>query len=64
MELEKSNMDAEMLRFQALELAKKSFAGKYIEKFNITKMPKDDPTNAVLAGVLQKLDITKKAIGQ
>ena len=63
MELEKKNMDAEMLRYETLQLAKKSYHGKYIASTNITNMPQDDPTNAVLAGVLQKLDVTKKAIG-
>lgn len=63
MELEKSNMDSEMLKYETLQLAKKSYAGKYVSNATITNMPQDDPTNAVLAGVLQKIDITKKAIG-
>ena len=64
MELEKSNMDEQMLKYQTLLLAKKSYGGKKIANANITNMPKDDPTNAVLAGVLSKIETTKKAIGQ
>lgn len=53
-ELEKSNMDQNMLRHEALQLAKKCYAGKYIEKTNITNMAKDDSTGALLTGLLQK----------
>jgi hypothetical protein len=53
-----------MLHHEALKLAKRCYAGKHISSTNISNMPADDPTNAVLAGVLNKLDITKKAIGQ
>lgn len=63
MELEKRNMDADMLRYEALQLAKKSFAGKRIDA-NVTTMAENDPTQAVLAGVLNTIGVTKAAIGQ
>ena len=63
MEMEKRNIDGMMLRHKALELAKSSFNGQTFTQVNITKMDQDDASGAVLAGVLQKLDVTKKAIG-
>lgn len=62
MELEKEIMDKDMLTHEAMTLAKKCYAGKFIERTNITNMSNDDPSSAVLAGLLQKLDITKNAI--
>ena len=62
--LEKSNMgDENMLRHKAIELAKQSYAGKYIEKTSITNLGKDDPSTAVLAGMLAKFEICKSAAG-
>jgi len=63
MELEKTNMDEQMLSYETIKLAKQCYAGKYFEKVNITSMPEDDVSGAVLAGILSKLDVTKKAIG-
>ena len=63
MELEKKNMDSHMLRYEAIQLAKKCYSGKYISKMQITNIAKDDPSSAILAGVLSKLDLTKKALG-
>lgn len=62
--LEKTNMDAQMLSYETIKLAKQCYAGKYFTNINITSMPEDDVSGAVLAGVLSKLDVTKKAIGQ
>lgn len=66
MELEKSNMDDQMLQHEAINLAKKCYSGKNISQANITNMQDQgsDPTGAILAGVLTKLDVTKKALGQ
>ena len=64
MELEKSNTDRQMLQYEALKLAQRSYNGKYITSTNITTMPEDDPSSAVLAGLLNKFEVTKKAIGQ
>lgn len=61
-ELEKSNMDENMLRYEAIKLAKRCYAGKYIERTNITNMGSNDPSSAVMAGFLAKLDLTKEAI--
>ena len=38
MELEKSNMDEKMLQHEAIQLARKSYAGKYVETTRITNM--------------------------
>lgn len=64
MELEKANMDENMLRYEALELAKKCYAGKKVERTNLTNMDQADASGAVLAGLLNKLAVTKQAIGQ
>lgn len=52
MELEKRNIDAQMLKHKALELASSSFKGQTFQGVNITKMSEDDASSAVLAGVL------------
>ena len=63
-ELEKRNMgDQNMLRHKAIQMAKQSYAGKYVEKVTMTNMNKDDPSGAVLAGLLAKYDLCKKAAG-
>merc|ERR1712076_10770 len=59
MELETANMDEHMLRHEALMLAKRCYGGKYIQEATITSFDKSDPSNAVVAGVLAKLDTTK-----
>ena len=64
MELEKNNMDEQMLSYESIQLAKKCYANRYFGELNITSMPEDDPSSAVVAGVLQKLAVTKSAIGQ
>ena len=64
MELEKTNTDQQMLKYETLKLAQRSFNGKYISSVNITTMPEDDPSTGVLAGLLNKYELTKKAIGQ
>ena len=56
-------MDGHMLRYEAIKLARKCYTGKYIESMRLTNMAKDDPSSAIMAGVLSKLDLTKKAIG-
>ena len=56
MELETANMDEHMLRHEALMLAKRCYGGKYIQEATITSFDKHDPSNAVVAGVLAKLD--------
>ncbi len=53
-----------MLSYESIKLAKQCYSGRLFGELNITNMPVDDPSSAVVAGVLQKLDITKKAIGQ
>merc|ERR1712226_798687 len=58
MELETANMDEHMLRHEALMLAKRCYGGKYIQEATITSFDKSDPSNAVVAGVLAKLDTT------
>lgn len=63
MDLEKSNMDGHMLRYEAIKLARKCYTGKYVESMRMTNLAKDDPSSAVMAGLLSKLDLTKKAIG-
>ena len=63
MQLEKENMDENMLRYEALMLAKRCYAGKYVAEATITSFDKNDPSSAVVAGVLSKLDSTKKAMG-
>lgn len=63
MKLEKENMDAQMLRHEAMQLAKKCYASKHVEKTTLTNIGKDDASSAILAGVLTKLDVTKAAIG-
>merc|ERR1712032_1079052 len=55
MELETANMDEHMLRHEALMLAKRCYGGKYIQEATITSFDKNDPSNAVVAGVLAKL---------
>lgn len=62
MNLEKENMDAQMLRYEAMQLAKKCYENKYIEKTNMTNMGTNDASSAILAGVLTKLDVTKQAV--
>ena len=64
MELEKNNMDEQMLSYESIQLAKKCYANRYFGELNITSMPEDDPSSAVVAGVRQKLAVTKSAIGQ
>ena len=64
LQLEKANMDKLMLQQQALEKAKSCLSGKYISKAAITSFDKTDVSGAVLAGILNKLDLTKKAIGK
>ena len=44
-------------------LAKRCYGGKYIQEATITSFDKNDPSNAVVAGVLAKLDTTKQAMG-
>lgn len=61
-ELDKANMDENMLRHKALELAKKCISGKYFSTTSITAMPKDDPSSAVIASFLGKMDVQQKAI--
>jgi hypothetical protein len=63
MQLEKENMDEHMLRHEALMLAKRCYAGKYISEATITSFDKSDPSSAVVAGCLAKLDATKHAMG-
>ena len=63
MQLEKENMDENMLRYEALMLAKRCYAGKHVAEATITSFDKNDPSSAVVAGVLSKLDSTKKAMG-
>ena len=63
MQLEKENMDEHMLRHEALMLAKRCYSGKYISEATITSFDKNDPSSAVVAGCLAKLDATKQAIG-
>jgi len=63
MELETANMDEHMLRHEALMLAKRCYGGKYIQEATITSFDKNDASNAVVAGVLAKLDTTKQAMG-
>ncbi len=53
-----------MLSYESIKLAKKCYFGKSFGEINMINMPVDDPSSAVIAGVLQKLDVTKKAIGQ
>lgn len=53
-----------MLKYETLKLAQRSYNGKYISNVNITTMPEDDPSTGVLAGLLNKYEMTKKAIGQ
>ena len=64
LKLEKANMDNLMLQHQALEKAQSCLRGKYISKASITSFDKTDVSGAVLAGILNKLDMTKKAIGR
>ena len=63
-ELEKNNMgDENMLRHKACQLAKKCYSGKYITEATITSMAKNDPSTAVIAGMLAQYDTVKKAVG-
>lgn len=63
MELETANMDENMLRHEALMLAKRCYNGKYIQEVTVTSFDKNDASNAVVAGVLSKLDATNQALG-
>lgn len=63
MQLVTDNMDEHMLRYEALQLAKKCYGGKYIASTNITSFDKNDPSGTVLASVLNKIDATKGALG-
>lgn len=60
--LDKTNMDQDMLRYKAIELAKVCYGGRYFTSTTITSMPKDDPANAIIAGFLQKMQVQKNAI--
>ena len=64
MALEKNNMCAAMLKHKGMELAQKCYTGKYIKKINMTNMSGDDPSTAILAGMLQKFGIAKQASGR
>ena len=64
LELEKANMDQLMLNHHALEKAKYCLSSKYISKASVTSFDKNDVSGSVLAGILNKLDMTKKVIGQ
>ena len=55
--------DENMLRHKAIQLAKKCYAGMNIKETRITNMAKDDPSTAVLAGMLTKYDTVKQAVG-
>jgi len=63
MEQEKSNMDATMLRHEALLLAKRSYAGKYISETNLINLGQNDSANAVLGGLIKQYETTKRAVG-
>jgi len=39
MELEKTNMDEQMLSYETIKLAKQCYKGKTFDKINITSMP-------------------------
>lgn len=63
-ELEKRNMsEASMLKYKAIQLARSSYAGKYVSKTNMLNLSSDDPSTAALAGLLAKYDLCKKATG-
>ena len=63
-DLEKRNMgDQNMLKHKAISMALGAYAGKYVEKCRMTNLSKDDPSSAVLAGLLAKYDIAKQAVG-
>ena len=62
-ELEKNNSDENMLRYKAMELAKKCYGGRYVAETKITNLAKDDQSTAVMAGMLAKYDIVKQAVG-
>ena len=53
-----------MLAYEGMQLAKKCYNGKYIEKVNITNMSGADESTQVLAGMLQKWGTAKECIGQ
>lgn len=53
-----------MLAHEGMQLAKKCYNGKYIEKVNITNMSGADESTQVLAGMLQKWGTAKECIGQ
>lgn len=63
-DLEKRNLgDEHMLKHKAIKLAYDSYNGKYIEKVRVNNMSKDDPSTAVLAGMLAKYDLAKQVVG-
>ena len=63
-ELEKRNMgDLNMLKHKAIQMAKNCYSGKFIQECRMTTMFKDDPSSAVLAGMISKYDLAKKAVG-
>ena len=63
-ELEKRNMgDVNMLKHKAIKMAYSSYSGKYLEKVRMTNLSKDDPSQAVLAGLLAKYDLAKQSAG-
>ena len=63
-DLEKRNLgDEHMLRHKAIKLAHESYAGKYVEKVRVNNMAKDDPSTAVLTGLLSKYELCKEMAG-
>ena len=62
--LEKENMDEQMLAYEGMMLAKKCYNGKYIEKVNITNMSAANESTQVMTRMLQKFGIAKEIIGQ
>lgn len=55
--------DVNMLKHKAIQMAYKSYTGKYVEKTNLTNLGSDDPSTGVLAGLLAKYDLCKAAVG-
>ena len=55
--------DVNMLKHKAIKMALASYAGKYVEKCRMTNLPKDDPSQAVLAGLIAKYDLAKQSVG-
>lgn len=63
-DLEKRNLgDEHMLRHKAIKLAQESYSGKYVEKVRVNNMAKDDPSTAVLTGLLAKYELCKEMSG-